>query len=161
MVLHIFEDALFAAIAAIGFSALSRPPRRAYLWCALTAAVGHSVRFILMWNGIGMHIVGATLFASLVIGILVAFVSPRVSIPSETCLFPALLPMIPGMYAYRCFGGLAMCLISADAGTFDFYFFQFAANGITCAVILLVMVVGATVPVYISKKIMSRGGVSA
>ena len=41
MIGEILQDALFAAIAAIGFAAISRPPRRAYLWCALIAAVGH------------------------------------------------------------------------------------------------------------------------
>ncbi|WP_301707862.1 threonine/serine exporter family protein, partial [uncultured Duncaniella sp.] len=48
MVEKIFQDALFAAIAAIGFAAISRPPRRAYVYCALIAAVGHSLRFVLM-----------------------------------------------------------------------------------------------------------------
>ena len=43
-----FQDALFAAIAAIGFAAISNPPKRAYLYCAIIAAIGHSTRFLLM-----------------------------------------------------------------------------------------------------------------
>lgn len=48
MFLQIFQDALFAAIAAIGFAAISRPPRRAYVYCAVIAAIGHALRFVLM-----------------------------------------------------------------------------------------------------------------
>ncbi|MDE6366976.1 MAG: threonine/serine exporter family protein, partial [Muribaculaceae bacterium] len=45
MILQIFQDALFSAIAAIGFAAISNPPRRAYPLCALIAAAGHSIRY--------------------------------------------------------------------------------------------------------------------
>ena len=108
MIGQILQDALFAAIAAIGFAAISRPPRRAYIYCAIIAAVGHSLRYVLM-NVLSWHvpIITATLVASFVIGVLAVFLSPVAKTPAETCLFPALLPMIPGMYAYKAFGGLA------------------------------------------------------
>ena len=32
----------------------------------------------------------------------------------ETFLFPSLLPMIPGIYAYKAFGGLAMCISASS-----------------------------------------------
>ena len=71
MILEFFQDALFAAIAAIGFAAISNPPRRAYLYCALIAAAGHSTRFILMNDTVlGMHIVLATTLASFLVGVL-------------------------------------------------------------------------------------------
>ena len=44
---NIFEDGFFAAIAAIGFSSISNTPRRAYLTCALIAAIGHAIRYVL------------------------------------------------------------------------------------------------------------------
>lgn len=47
MITEFLQDALFAAIAAIGFAAISDPPRKAYLYCATIAAAGHSVRFLL------------------------------------------------------------------------------------------------------------------
>ena len=42
LIWKMLQDGLFAAIAAIGFSAISRPPKQAFLWCALIAATGHS-----------------------------------------------------------------------------------------------------------------------
>lgn len=154
MIGQILQDALFAAIAAIGFAAISRPPRRAYLYCAIIAAVGHSLRYVLM-NVLSWHvpIITATLVASFVIGVLAVLLSPVAKTPAETCLFPALLPMIPGMYAYKAFGGLAMCVIRQGREAFDYYFYLFADNALTCGCILLCMVVGATIPIFIFKKV--------
>lgn len=154
MLLQILQDALFAAIAAVGFAAISRPPRRAYIYCALIAAVGHSLRFILMnvWS-MHLHIIAATLIASFVVGTLAVFLSPVARTPAETCLFPALLPMIPGVYAYKAFGGLAMCIVRDGQQAFDYYFYLFAHNSIMCGAILLCMVIGATIPIFIFKNV--------
>lgn len=149
-----FQDALFSAIAAIGFAAISRPSRRAYLYCALIAAIGHSGRFLLMNSqAVHLHIVAATLVASIVVGLLAVFLSPVSKTPAEACLFPALLPMIPGIYAYKAFGGLAMCLIYGNEGSFGHYFYLFAQNALTTTGILLAMVVGATIPIFIFERV--------
>ena len=152
MLVEFLQDALFAAIAAIGFSAISNPPRRAYLFCAVIAAVGHSVRFLLM-ECAGWHIVPASASASLLIGVLAVLISPKTRIPAETYLYPSLLPMIPGIYAYRTFGALVMCLYRGTEDSFLHYFYLFAQNGMTCFFILLAMVVGATLPMFLLPKI--------
>lgn len=152
--LQYIQDALFAALAAVGFAALSNPPRRAYVYCALIAAIGHSSRFLLLQPGLcGLHIVIATAAASLLVGLLAVLVSPLARTPAEACLFPSLLPMIPGIYAYKAFGGLVMCMYLGSEGSFSHYFYLFASNGLTCLFILLSMVIGATIPIFLLKKI--------
>lgn len=154
MTIQLFQDALFSAIAAIGFASISNPPRQAYVFCALIAAIGHTTRFILMECIIPhIHIVPATAIASLIIGIMAVLISPRTRVPAETYLYPALLPMIPGIYAYRAFGGLMMCLYHDSEYAFTHYFYLFAGNAITCFAILLGMAVGATIPMFLMKKI--------
>ena len=88
MLEKILQDALFSAIAAIGFAAISRPPARAYIYCAAIAAVGHAIRFMLMTKkfGICLHIVPASLIAAFAIGVLAVIFSPVVRTPPETCL---------------------------------------------------------------------------
>ena len=44
----IISDGLFAAVAAIGFGAISDPPMRAFPSIAALAAIGHALRFCLM-----------------------------------------------------------------------------------------------------------------
>ena len=154
MILQFLQDALFAAIAAIGFASISNPPRQAYLICAIIAAVGHSARYLLInLDFLHLHIVLATAIASLIIGVLAVLLSPRTRVHAETYLYPSLLPMIPGIYAYRAFGGLAMCLYQGSEQNFNHYFYLFTSNGLTCFFILLGMAIGATVPMFAMKKI--------
>ncbi|MDE5975869.1 MAG: threonine/serine exporter family protein [Muribaculaceae bacterium] len=150
IVFDFIKDAVFAAVAAIGFGAISRIPRRAYLWCGLIAAIGHSLRFLLMGPLFdSMNIIMATAIAAFVIGSLAVFVSPFARTPAEAYLFPSLLPMIPGIFAYKSFGGAVMCILGKDPDRFDFYFRQFTQNGFICLSILLAMVISATIPIFI------------
>ena len=73
--------------------------------------------------------------------------------PAETSLFPSLLPMIPGIYAYKTFGAMMMCIYDSGQESFERYFYLFASNGLTCLFILVGMVVGATIPIFMFKKI--------
>lgn len=154
MVYEILQDAVFAAVAAVGFASISNPPRRAYLYCAMIAAAGHSLRYLLMDPAfLGIHIVAATTVAAFVVGVLAVLFSPLVKTPPETCLFPALLPMIPGTYAYKAFGGLAMSLFHNSEAIFNHYYYLFTYNGFMCLFILLGMVVGAVIPIFMLKHI--------
>jgi integral membrane protein len=154
ILINIVEDGLFAAIAAIGFSSISNTPRRAYLACALIAAAGHAVRYVLtLPESGGMHIIPASTAAAFTIGILAVLFASRIKCPAEVCFFPALLPMIPGMYAYRTIEALISCLYHTQENAFGHYFYLLVYNGLTCSFIILGMVVGATIPVFIFKKL--------
>jgi len=152
--INIFEDGLFASIAAIGFSSISNTPRRAYMTCALIAAAGHAIRYVLTHPEFGgMHIIPASTLAAFVIGVLAVLFASRIKCPAEVCFFPALLPMIPGMYAYRAIEALLSCLYNTQEEIFGHYFYLLAYNGFTCSFIILGMVIGATIPVYLFKKL--------
>ena len=152
--IQFLEDGLFAASAAIGFSSISNTPRRAYLTCAIIAAVGHSIRYIVTLPELtGMHIIPASAIASFTIGLLAVLLSSRIKCPAEVCFFPALLPMIPGMYAYRTIEALLSCLYNTREEAFNYYFYLLTCNGLTCAFIIFGMVIGATIPMFLFKKI--------
>ena len=153
IIIELIKDISFSAIAAIGFAAISNPPRKAYAWCACIAAAGHSFRFLLTLPQVGMHMVAATAIASFLIGILAVLLSSRSKVPAETFLFPSLLPMIPGIYAYRCFGGLVMCMLHGGEEAFNHYFYIFTSNGLSCFFIIFAMTVGATLPIFLMPRI--------
>ena len=98
--INIIQDIIFSAIAAIGFASISNTPPSAMRYCALLAAIGHCIRFLLMGE-LNVHIIVASTLAAIIIGSLAIIFAPRAKCPPETFSFPALLPMIPGMYAYR------------------------------------------------------------
>lgn len=100
IVTDILLDGLFAAVAAIGFGAISDPPMRAFPRIALLAAIGHALRFTLMHCS-ALDIATASLFAAFAIGMGSLWLGRGVRCPM-TCLYiPALLPMVPGIYAYK------------------------------------------------------------
>ena len=139
-------------MAALGFAAISNPPRRAYIWCAVIAAAGHSLRFSLMqWAH--FHIVAASFCAALLIGLLAVLLAPRIKVPAETELYPALLPMIPGIYAYKTFAAIVMCMHYSGEQDFQHYFYLFASNGLTTFFILMAMVLGATIPMFAFQRL--------
>ena len=139
-------DGLFAAIAAIGFGAISNPPRRAFLSIAIAAAIGHALRFSLM-HYVGVDIITASFCASFVIGWVSLFLGSLIYCPMTVVYIPALLPMIPGMYAYKTV--FALLLFSRNLSDSDMvqrYMQEFFVNGIiTCGVIFM-LAVGATLP---------------
>jgi uncharacterized membrane protein YjjB (DUF3815 family) len=151
MLLEIIQDGVFAAIAAIGFGSISNPPRIAFGYIAVLAAVGHVIRFVLM--GVGIHIIAASLAASLAIGLLALPLSKHVKCPPGVFSFPAMLPMIPGMYAYRTVEAMMMCLMHKEEADFNHYFYLLNYNGMTCVFIVLAMVIGATLPIFVFKRI--------
>lgn len=149
--LSILQDAFFAAVAAIGFASISNPPRSAFKYCALIAAVGHATRFCLM-NLAGVHIIPASLVAALIIGMLAVYLSHYAKCPPETFSFPSLLPMIPGMYAYRTFQAMFLCFTTSDEAVFTHYINLLVFNGLTTVFVVFVMVVGQLLPMLAMKK---------
>ena len=154
LILNILEDGLFAAMAAVGFSSISHTPRRCYAVAALAAAIGHALRFILSSpRCLGMDIIPASTIAAFAVGLIAVMLAPRVRTPAEACLFPALLPMIPGMYAYRSIEALLACLSSPAEQTFSHFSYLLQYNGTTCIFVVLGMVIGANIPIFMFKKI--------
>lgn len=149
-----FEDALFASIAAIGFSSISHTPRRAYFICGLAAAVGHSVRFVLMNSGgEPVNIIVASGIAAFFTGLVAVLFSPLIKVPAEACLIPGLLPMIPGMYAYRTVAAFAAILASSGEDAVMHHIYLLAFNGFTCVAIVVGLVIGGNLPVFMFKRI--------
>ncbi|MBD5317235.1 MAG: threonine/serine exporter [Bacteroides sp.] len=148
----ILSDGFFSALAAIGFSAVSNPPRVALKWCGLIAALGHVTRYCLM-TFTPAGIVPASLAGALVVGVLAVVIGPRLKCPPETFSYPALLPMIPGIYAYRSMQGFVMALSAASEQEFSHYFYVCQSNFVTCVFVILCMVIGQMIPALVFKRL--------
>ena len=148
----ILFDGLFAAIAAIGFGAISDPPMRAFPRIALLAAIGHSMRFSLM-NYAGLDIATSSLMASFTIGMGSLVLGRAVRCPM-TCLYiPALLPMVPGIYAYKTVFSLIMFLQSLDCPDEGMHYMQqFFTNATISLSVIAMLAVGATLPIFIFNR---------
>ena len=143
-------DGAFAAVAAIGFAIISNPQRKPILISAFLAAVGHGLRYFLMHAHLfTMDIATASFFAAVSIGLLAIPFAKAIHCPAEVFSFPSLLPMIPGMFAYKSILALTKFMQTKDETDSLRYLVDFCHNGSTTIFVLFALVVGAAVPVFI------------
>lgn len=152
LILGIVQDGLFAALAAIGFAAISNPPRIALKWCGVIAAAGHITRYCLV-NYTPVGIVPASMVGALAVGLLAIIIAKRVKCPPETFSFPALLPMIPGIYAYRTVQAFVLALTAHTEQEFQHFFYLSESNCLTCVFVILCMVIGQMLPIIAFKRV--------
>ena len=147
--IDILSDGFFAAIAGIGFGAISDPPLRAFKAIALLAAIGHACRFCLM-TYLGIDIATSSLVAALAIGFGSLWLGKKVYCPMTVLYIPALLPMIPGKFAYNMVFSLIMCLQTVNApDKLDKYMGMFFSNTTIVCTVIFMLAVGATFPMFL------------
>ena len=151
ILVDILTDGIFAAVAAIGFGAISDPPLRAFPSIALLAAIGHALRFCLM-TYLGVDIATASLFASFSIGMGSLVLGKRIYCPMTVLYIPALLPMIPGMYAYKTILALIRFMKNDDPLVLQQLIVEIFRNGLTALFVLFALVIGVSLPLFIFYK---------
>jgi uncharacterized membrane protein YjjB (DUF3815 family) len=149
---YILSDAFFAAIAGIGFGAISNPPKRVFPYIGLLAAVGHACRYALM-TYCGIEIASASLAAACLVGFGSLWLGKKVHAPTTVLCIPALLPMIPGKFAYNMVFSLIMFLQSMDNPAEKVrYMDMFFSNTIITGTVIFLLAVGATFPMFLFPK---------
>ena len=152
MMLSLLRDGLLAAVAAIGFSVISDPPVRTIPFCALLAAVGHATRYLLI-HTVNFDIMTPSFFGALVIGTICVCFSYWLHCPTTTLYIPALLPMIPGMYAYRTIFAITQFMgCTGDSVNAMRYMLEVFTNGMVTAAVVFALAVGATLPTLLLRK---------
>lgn len=148
----IISDGLFAAVAAMGFGSISDPPMRAFRYIAILAAVGHATRYCLM-TFLGVDIATASLIAAFIIGTGSVWFGKKVFCPMTVLYIPALLPMVPGTYAYKTVFSLIMFLQEISSPTQGSEYLQaMIFNGAVSFSVIFMLAVGATLPVFLLRE---------
>lgn len=149
ILLDILSDGLFAAIAAVGFGAISDPPLRAFKFIALLAAIGHACRFCLM-TYLGFDIASASFISALIIGFGSLWLGGKIYCPMTVIYIPALLPMIPGKFAYNTVFAQIMFLQNMDVPELKVkYMDMFFSNSMVTVTVIFLLAIGATLPMFI------------
>lgn len=144
-------DAFFAAIAALGFAVISNPPKRAILISALLAALGHALRLYLMTNT-SLGIPTASFFAAFTIGMSSMLAAKLIHCPAEIFSFPSLLPMIPGMFAYKTILSLLRFMEAKSFEVQDQLVVDIFQNGLTALFVMFALVIGVSLPLFLFHK---------
>ncbi|MBY5993026.1 threonine/serine exporter family protein [Ferrimonas balearica] len=139
--LLLLTNALIAAVPAVGFAMAFNVPQR-YLWrCGAAGALGFAVRGSLM--AVGAPIEWATFVAAACIGWVTALWARRTLAPMQLYGVAAIIPMIPGSYAFNTVIGLVeMSAVGASEPLME----QVLVNGIKTVFIVGALSVGLALP---------------
>ncbi|TQR54601.1 threonine/serine exporter family protein [Campylobacter troglodytis] len=149
MIELVLWDMLLAALVSLGFAYASNPPTRILFLSALIAAVGHGFRFILLEFFNFENLALASFLAAFLVGCLGMFCAKLAKTPAEIIAFPALLPMIPGIYAYRAILYLFNFINADEIGAKTRYLVEFFDYFFTTLSVTLALAVGVSVTLLI------------
>jgi len=97
--LPVVQDALFSALATIGYVFLFNVTARVVWACIVCGLCSHALRTALMH--LGLDIVTGTLLGSMAAGFLAHVFARRFEAPPATFAFPGVVAMVPGSYVFR------------------------------------------------------------
>jgi uncharacterized membrane protein YjjB (DUF3815 family) len=144
LILLLLEDALWSAIAALGFAILFNVPRRCLPYAVLGGAVAHALRTFLI-NQFGLSVEFGTLIGAMLIGFWAKWCAQRLETPSLIFAVAGAIPMVPGFFAYSTMIGILQAA-AMPADTVGPVLIEAALNAIRTGLILAALAVGIVSP---------------
>ena len=148
------QDAIFSALAALGYVFLFSVPLRFAWACVLCGLCSHTVRSLCM--DAGLDIVAGTLIGALVTGGLAAIFARRLGAPAATFAFPGVVAMIPGVYGFRTVTG-ALRIVSAGQVPPATLIDATVALAVTVLLMTAAITVGIAAPLVLGAPARSHG----
>ena len=146
------EKGLCAGIAGIGFGILFNVPVRAILPIGIMGALAGFVKFTLMSDLFHLNIIIATLFGTILVGML-SIVSAHIRhAPPPIFAIPAVIPLVPGILAYKVMLGLISLADKPDPATYTTIMAETVNNGLKVMFILMSLAGGVGFPLLITRK---------
>ncbi len=93
------QDALFSALAALGYAFLFNVPARIAWACVVCGVASHTTRTLCVH--LGIDIIAGTLIGALIAGFLAQGFARYFAAPAAAFAFPGVVAMVPGAYAFR------------------------------------------------------------
>lgn len=143
------EDALFSALAAVGFLFLFNVPARVAWACVVCGVASHTLRTFCMHAGI--DVVSGTLLGALAVGSLAQGFARHFDAPAVAFAFPGVVAMVPGAFAFRAAIGCIQ-IVSAGASAAPALVAETIALALTCFLMVAAIAVGIAAPVIFTRK---------
>ena len=150
-ILMILEKGIWFGFAALGFAILFNVPQRTLLIIWSIGALGGILKLVFMQLNIGIVI--ASFAGAALVGILSVYAAHNKHAPPLVFSIPAVIPMVPGAFAYRMMLGLIK-LSGTELSSNTYYqtLAETTSNGLKSMFILMALAVGVAVPMLFSRK---------
>lgn len=154
-----FKRYVFCGCGGIWFFLCLQSSLKTLILSAFLAAIAHGLRFVLIEYFYFQTLAIAAFVASFYIGCLGIGLAKIIKIPAEIIVFPVLIPMIPGIYAYKAILYLISFIRSDDLKAKSEFLVQFFDYFFTTLSITLALAIGVSVTLLIffeQNSMMSR-----
>ncbi|WP_348799117.1 threonine/serine exporter family protein [Flavobacterium adhaerens] len=146
----LLEKGIWLGCAGIGFAVLFNAPRRTLGFIYIISALGGLLKFYLISLEVGL--IFAALCGASFIGFSSVLAAHYRHSPPMTFALPALIPMIPGFFAYKAMVGIMKLTAEKDPDVYTKLFFETVNNGLSAWFIVLALSAGVAIPLLITRK---------
>jgi uncharacterized membrane protein YjjB (DUF3815 family) len=148
--LLIAEKFIWCGFAAAGFAVLFNVPVRTLALIAVLGGIGGLTKFSLIY--FGFSDVFAPFCGSAVIGLLSIFLAHYKHTPPPVFYIPALIPMVPGVFAYRMMLGMIKLVGNPQAPDYAEVMNTTVNNGLKVLFIIIGLAVGVVIPMLVTRR---------
>ncbi|MFA7022070.1 threonine/serine exporter family protein [Aliarcobacter sp.] len=99
LLIQLCVQAVFAAIASLGFGMVFNVPKHTLKYCAFGGAITYNFRTIFLGLDFGIEL--ATFLASAIIGVVALYWSRKYKVPRPVYTVASIIPVLPGTYAFN------------------------------------------------------------
>ncbi len=144
------EKIVWFGAAAGGFAILFNVPARTLLPVIIMGALGGLTKLILL--NMELNVIVATLAGATLIGFLSIPFAHNKHAPPPVFAIPAVIPMVPGIFAYKMMLGLISLAGPLDPSAYTQVLSETFNNGLKVMFILMSLAGGVGVPMLITRK---------
>lgn len=143
--IDILFKAFWCGCAAFGFAILFNTPARALIAIYLCGFLAGFLKFIVLDPAVGGGIILASAVGAAAVGFASIPVSHWRHVPPIVISIPAVIPLIPGSFAYRTILGLINFIYETEVEVLT----RTVHNGVMTLFIILVLSLGVTLPMLL------------
>jgi len=145
-----FEKGIWLGFAALGFAVLFNVPQRTLLIIWILGALGGLVKILMVHSG--FSVVMGSLAGATIIGISSVYAAHSKHAPPLVFAIPSVIPMVPGVFAYKMMLGLIHLAGNKVTDGYDQILNETVNNGLKVFLILMCLSVGVAFPTLVTGK---------